>query len=308
MNYSFYKYAYRTVRNEAITIGFLLAIMYSINLSTTTCHAGELHDAVISGHLTNVKNLIGNKHLSPNALDEKGYSPIYYALKHRVGREIISYLIDKKSDLSWKTPDGYPLISFFVIHGDSKLLDMALDHGLDPNITIPAGYIQDTPCMGCSALHIDAILSRNESTCCTKILLNHHSNPNVRTYTTLETPLHLAVRHSKMESVELLLRNGVDPNAMMMYGWTALHIAIEENNMVAAKSLIKHGANINIQDSEGNTPLHVALFNGSIKAVRFLVQNGALKNINNTYNKTPKDYAKGKGMHDIYEILNNNQQ
>ena len=57
------------------------------------------------------------------------------------------------------------------------------------------------------------------------------------------------------ESIEYLIRHGLDVNAQDRYGMTPLHYAMRSKNVSAATALLEAGANPNIPNIENVTPL-----------------------------------------------------
>ncbi|CAB0029894.1 unnamed protein product [Trichogramma brassicae] len=97
-----------------------------------------------------------------------------------------------------------------------------------------------------------------------------------------DTPLHLAVKDKNLEVVELLLRNGADPDCTNEDGLTPLHIICQIRN---SKELLKKFFEINnniqqtvlvdMRDNWGNSPLHLALRRENRMAAEVLLRNGA---------------------------------
>jgi ankyrin repeat protein len=73
-----------------------------------------------------------------------------------------------------------------------------------------------------------------------------------------------AVRFGRPDTVELLLKNGANPNlAAPGNGTTALHHAAALGDIPVARLLLNHGADIELRDSQGMTPLLFATFCGA---------------------------------------------
>ena len=85
------------------------------------------------------------------------------------------------------------------------------------------------------------------------------------------TPLMMAVEGGQPKTLELLLKNGANPNKQSgLDGFTPLHLAVDyavdgmiQNNksvpfpepIECIRLLLKYGADINIKDNSGKTPL-----------------------------------------------------
>uniref|UniRef100_A0ABD2VXT8 PRANC domain-containing protein n=1 Tax=Trichogramma kaykai TaxID=54128 RepID=A0ABD2VXT8_9HYME len=109
---------------------------------------------------------------------------------------------------------------------------------------------------------------------------------------TNESPLHLAIYFGHKEVVELLLRNGADPNLADAKGLTPLHVICkrDENDDGLLERFFeindeKHQlVRVNARDTFGNTPLH-SLYKFArydhLMVAKFLLQKGADPNLAN---------------------------
>lgn len=108
-----------------------------------------------------------------------------------------------------------------------------------------------------------------------------------------ETKLHAAVRVHNLKLVRAALCDeGLDIDAIGVYGWTALHEAASCGHQDIVLILLDHGADPDIQDSvQKCTPIHFAAKNGHLEVVRSLVRSGARIDLRNAAGKTPQDWA-----------------
>ena len=120
-------------------------------------------------------------------------------------------------------------------------------------------------------------------------------------YTDGETPLHDAVERGQLKTVQLLLKAGVDPNALDDNGRTPLYEAVRflvncGQDRVAVKitrALLKAGADPNTILSQGETVLHWAASTSYANIVRTLLNAGASYNMRDSTGKTPLHWAAG---------------
>lgn len=93
--------------------------------------------------------------------------------------------------------------------------------------------------------------------------------------------------NNDLESVEKLLKAGMNPNCTPYSSQDPLILAAYDGNYSLAKLLIKYGADINTQKSQpegdyGNTPLVHAALKNNLKLAKLLLQNGANPNVSGT--------------------------
>ncbi len=78
-----------------------------------------------------------------------------------------------------------------------------------------------------------------------------------------------------LETVELFLEAGMDPNALDVNGYTATMLAAEQGNTDAVKLLLQRKASPNVQGVEGSTALMQAAFHNRPDVVEVLLNAGA---------------------------------
>jgi ankyrin repeat protein len=81
-----------------------------------------------------------------------------------------------------------------------------------------------------------------------------------------QSPLHLAVKHSSLAIVRMLLDQGVDINIKDHDGSTPLHLAVIRRRFDLAQLLIEHGADPNVKNACGASAVHLAIEPGPLSA------------------------------------------
>jgi ankyrin repeat protein len=89
--------------------------------------------------------------------------------------------------------------------------------------------------------------------------------------TSVPSPLPGAVHKGDRALVRMLLRAGVDPNALGPHGHAALHAAAVHGNTAMIRLLLSHGARLDLEDVEHHgTPLDWALYHRHARAAGLL--------------------------------------
>ncbi|MDX2247392.1 MAG: ankyrin repeat domain-containing protein [Bacteroidia bacterium] len=69
----------------------------------------------------------------------------------------------------------------------------------------------------------------------------------------------VAVNETNTKALEILLKNGISPDARTNKGVSALSLAVQKGDMPVIQMLLKARASIDIQDKDGSTPLMKAI-------------------------------------------------
>jgi ankyrin repeat protein len=193
--------------------------------------------------------------------------------------------------------------------GDTDLVKLFLDAGMDPNITDEENQ---TPLMRAATTGTPRLV---------KILIARGADVNARDWNNA-TALALAAWVGNSESILILLDAGADINAIENHGFTPLHYAALAGHYRCVSILLERGANMNAQDESGNTAIiFLANFTkaedrsvkekiassiiGSdrIQAAKILLEKGADLNIRNKAGKTALMIAEEKGNAEMAELL-----
>jgi ankyrin repeat protein len=160
--------------------------------------------------------------------------------------------------------------------------------------------------------HFLRMIKKNQVEKVKKVLLKGKVDINQQDELGLTTPLISAVYLENIEIVELLLKNGADPNLKDCYDETALTIAVKKNiklatlliehkadvngealmhatgygNIESVVLLIEHKADVNRQDHFGETALMNAARNGNEKLTTLLIEHNANLNLQDNYGQT----------------------
>ncbi|CAB0029571.1 unnamed protein product [Trichogramma brassicae] len=116
-----------------------------------------------------------------------------------------------------------------------------------------------------------------------KKFLELGQDPNcLEQITTVSPPLHLALERDQDQLIDLLLRNGANPNLADQDGCTPLHVICSRSwddevveTFFKINDDIQQTVQIDARDKRGDTPLQLALAGGHKKVARFLLSRGA---------------------------------
>lgn len=116
--------------------------------------------------------------------------------------------------------------------------------------------------------------------------------------------LRSAVESKDVSTINLLLQNRANINAIAGEGITSLYAAVCNNAIEIVKLLLDHNADANIPHDQDNvTPLYFATERGQIEIIKLLLNNKALPDIADIADKTPLSIAVRKGYFEITELL-----
>jgi ankyrin repeat protein len=219
-----------------------------------------------------------------NVQDHKGDTPLHIALRASHD-EVVSLLLDHRASTSIRNYKGHTALASLIFQEDLDILEHALAHGADPNVTLgdnasatPLMYALDQHNVKLATLllergaRVDTRLPDGRSVlhhCLpdeAEILLRYHADVHA-TDNTGSTPLHAAFKRALSPLVcealvLLLLRHNADVNATDNTGSTPLHAAIKRTlsplvRVALGQLLLNHGANPLAADENEQTPIHL---------------------------------------------------
>jgi len=150
-------------------------------------------------------------------------------------------------------------LSFFeaCIAGDEAAVQSALDRGQDIDAFAPDGF---------TALALAVSFGHHSLA---RRLIEAGADVNRRANTAQNVgPIHAALARGDMQTLELLLQMGADPNAVQEKNVRPLHEAASSGNTVGAALLLMYGADPCAKADDGQTPADLALSKGYALADR----------------------------------------
>lgn len=190
------------------------------------------------------------------------------------------------------------ILNMAVESGDVEITEKLLKAGADPNArednldpmywAIVQGY-RDIPGRKFEVL---------------KLLVEAGADPNKGSgdgQRSWEEVLRWSDESLRAKALELLLKKGLNPNSINIYGDPAFMSATHREDLTAMELLQKSGADINAPDKNGWTPFRYAAENGKWSALRMLMLLNANPTIRAKDGKTPLESAGSDPV--LYEML-----
>nr|XP_033809829.1 ankyrin repeat and LEM domain-containing protein 1 [Geotrypetes seraphini] len=110
------------------------------------------------------------------------------------------------------------------------------------------------------------------------------------------------------ETVDILLKQGADPNLLLPDGIAAVHLAAGKERESAVRCLnliLQHGGNPNVRSVEDLTPLHVAASWGCYKCLKLLLRRGGDPSLKDQDGNCAIDLAVEQGNRNCFMLLQN---
>lgn len=158
-----------------------------------------------------------------------GDTVLIKAISKKCSRKIIELLLEYGADANGKNREGKTPLFDAITSGRADVVASLLDHGADPNLPGPKHMLwpstYQTPCL--------------------KLLLARGADPK-------KAPgcMELATSINNIESVRVLIKAGVNPNAKKDGTYTPLCTAIRDNRPDIFQLLLANGADPNVPASE----------------------------------------------------------
>ena len=226
-----------------------------------------------------------------------GYTPLHFAVELR-NENIVKMLLNRKANVNIASnesllkfradPNGQcenlRALGIAVDIESENLVQHLLEYGADPNTRV--NYSEP--------VLLSAIVKKNLAIVDLLLKYNALVNEPLRyesrdfetrsNYKNNSTPLHVAIRKSTPEIVQLLLKKGamVDVETEDF----PLHTAIERGEEEIICSLIRHGASVNSVCKKKKTPLVHAVENNLSDCVKLLLMKGASLEIKDSKEKS----------------------
>jgi ankyrin repeat protein len=199
-----------------------------------------------------------------NAKASDGWSVLFWAVQND-SVEIVKYMIIKGADAKAREIDGETVLWAAI---SAPMAQFLISREIDP-------AAKDR--FGDTALHAACRKSRRDVV---EVLLNAGLHVETKGRWNMP-PLHSAASTTEGDArptVNLLLQRGAKINSRGFQGHTALHEAAFFNRLDTADLLLSNGADPNLKDEDGKTPMDLADLAGKndrIQLINLLIRYGA---------------------------------
>jgi ankyrin repeat protein len=199
-------------------------------------------------------------------------------------REKVEHLLRVDSNLIHAREKGLSPILVAAYSSETQLADYLADKVVALNIFEAAAIGRTT--------HLVRLLARNPN------LVNAFADDGFQ-------PLGLACFFGHVEAAEYLVKAGASINMASNNDLhaTPLQSAVASGNVPVVQMLLKNGAQPNVREKGGYTPLHTAAVNGDVESIQLLILAGADQQIRSEDGKTALQLAEEKGQKAAVEML-----
>ncbi len=165
---------------------------------------------------------------------------------------------------------GFTALVRACLNGDSKAVSSIIDMGADTSLPSghrrnPLGLSKEAKYYDCMPPIIAALISQDVSSA--ELLVRHGAAPNV--FDNVGTPAILYSVHH-MQTMELLLENGADPDLRDTSRMTALMEAALEGNAEIVRLLLRYGADPTMRNWSGESAEDLAVARGHVDIAALL--------------------------------------
>ena len=256
------------------------AEIYTHTAFRKACEEGDLAkvNALIAG---STKEVLDKK-------DEDGRNALHYVAMHGMVLEIITLVgigVNPYRDKKGNFPRDLA-----VKNGNQEAQEILKQYDLD---------------LGLQLCSIDNDFEK------IKELLKMGANPEFKNKWSEErNAFHFATTMGNVQSMNMLIKHGINVNITDINGFSALHLASSRNKVNAVNLILKtEGVNLNLANKNGYTPILTAIENGHIEILQSLLDANASLDVINKKGETAYKIAERKDNTQIFNRvdLNANQ-
>jgi uncharacterized protein len=214
------------------SIIFASWLFLNVSQACAAEQGGDIFSAIKANDMARLREIVEQ---DPSALERRsdtGLSPLMFAA-YQERPEMVAVLHDKA-----------PHLDFFeaCVSGDQQAVKRFLVRGQDVERRSPDGF---TP-LGLSVFFRQPAIAR--------LLMDAGADVNAKASNSLQVgPIHAAVARSDLQTLQLLLENGANPNLTQQRLMRPMHEAAAAGNLPAVAMLLMFGAEPDARNEEGKT-------------------------------------------------------
>lgn len=271
---------------------FLLEAGTIIDAENKDVYITPLHVAASLG-LGDIVQLLINHGANINAVQYDGMTPLMCAAKSS-NTNIVNILLQSGSLINCTQFNGLSALHISALCGNNNIAKSLIDAGIEINK-------KDKNLM--TPLHLAAQFCREEVV---KTLLEGKANVN-SVGADGSTPLHISALEGFVNISEKFIQMGANVIARNSDTFTPLHMAVKKPcNKDTIEELIRNGVNVDVTCSYGSTPLHLASIYGHVENVNTLINEKADINARTIHKDTALHMAAEGNHKAVVVILINN--
>ena len=203
-------------------------------------------------------NALLNAGADHNIADTEGHTVIHYAVIGSCNKETLQAICDYGADVNAANKDNVTALMIACSRRNVEAINALLNAGADSNISNNMGLtcIDHAVAGGCSKETLQTII-------------NHGADVNA-------INMGSVIALMSIETINVLLKAGGDPNIADAQGLTWIHQAVGMGcNIEILQTIIDHGADVNATNNYNISPLMTACQTGNAEAINVLFNAGA---------------------------------
>ena len=225
-------------------------------------------------------------------------TPLHWSM-YSCDINIMFILIEQGADINKKDCRGESILYKALYNCDEKILEWLFEKNADDKFRSQSyGYNS----RNASPLFYIAMKNGNEEIA--KMIIKKYFDVDMKDELgNKKSPLHLAAYSGSAETVEMLINQGANVNALDEFSWTPLHWVLYKDGLASRTNDVNSLKTSNSWPYGKTTSLHLAASEGHVKVVRFLVEKGADVNILDERGRKALHIAAIKGYVEIVRLL-----
>ena len=188
-----------------------------------------------------------------------------------------------------------------ALFGIPAIAGEVLKQRYDIDIAVESGYLR-----GWTALHFaaDNTIGDPCGSWMTDFLIESGATCDLRSKDRGETPLYIAARNGRTETLKAFLNANADMQVANDDGWKPIHAATEHSHMQALTCLLEAGCQVSPQTTPAlMTPLHQAIANRKYEIIELLLRHNASMDAMDRFGNAPMHAAARTGQYGVLTKL-----